>query len=176
VIGFINYQFAVRETSSPPVSVSTVPVNVQVQGTADADGDGALFAQASAGANFWSLVQGTMDVWQVSADNSQGQASDSFNESVQYMLEPDEVVNGGLQVSANINPKKMQNNTSSSSIGWADPIIEIADETIPGGGGATYRDHYEIEFANGYWALGSIPVQDTTWGKIKRLYQQGGDR
>ena len=29
-----------------------------------------------------------------------------------------------------------------------------------------------IEFAAGYWALGRTPVEDATWGTIKKLYRQ----
>ena len=170
LIGFVNFQFAVREKSSPPVTVDTVPVNVYGVGTADTDGDAELYASASAGLSFWSLVQGTIEVWQVSVNNMEGPASESHTQDSQYLLEPDEVVNGGITVSAVVNPSTMQPGTSSSSMGWVDPIIEVADEAIPGGGGSTYRDHYEIEFAPGYWALGTMPVQETTWGRIKQLY------
>ena len=85
------------------------------------------------------------------------------------MLAPDEVVNGSISVSANIWPNEMQAGSSSSSTGWVDPIVSIANQTIPESS-ANYRDHYEIEYAPGYWALGSTPVQETTWGRIKQLY------
>jgi len=171
-IGYVNFQFVVRQTSPPPVLVTTIPVDVEVQGRAEANGDGSLSAGASAGALFWTLLQGQIDSWQVSVNNSEGPTSDSFNESLQFLLEVDEVVNGGLTVSASSYPDVLENGTSASATGWADPVIDLADETIPGSS-AKYSDHYEIEFAPGYWALGApTPVQPATWGSIKGLYRK----
>ena len=165
----IDFQFAVRQTSNPPVSVSLVPVNVQVQGTAAANDD--MFVNVFSSANF-STSQGPLGSWLAQVDNTQGNASDSFSENAQFMLAADNVVMGDLTASVNISTEILQANTTASGTAWVDPIIQVSGEAIPGGGGATFKDHFEIEFADGYWALGAIPVQPTTWGKIKRLYER----
>lgn len=166
----IDYSFVVRELASPPViSVGPVPVNVTVQGTVGVTGDAALFANAYAAATL-STTLGPLRDWTITVSNDQGQASDSFNETARIDLDPDQVVMGDLTASANIAGEVLQSGTSSSGTAWIDPVIEIADELIPGSS-FNFRDYYEIEVAPGYWALGTAPVASTTWGRLKNLYR-----
>lgn len=162
----IDFQFAVRQTSAPPVSVTAVPVNVTVSGTVGVSGG--IFASANSQVNLASF-QGPIQSWEVSVDNSSGTASDSFGETVQYQLAPDLVIDGDMTSDAGIAGEVLVMGTNATANAYVDPVIEIADETIPGSSDS-YRDHYEIEFSPGYFALVPAPVEKTTWGRIKQLY------
>ena len=59
--------------------------------------------------------------------------------------------------------------TMGSAVGMVDPIIEVADEVIPGTS-SSYRDFFEIEFSPGYDA--QTPVRRATFGEIKRRFGQ----
>jgi hypothetical protein len=54
-----------------------------------------------------------------------------------------------------------------TATGMIDPVIEIADQTIPGTS-SSYRDYYTLEFSEGYDA--QTPVERTTFGRIKRMF------
>ena len=162
----IDFQFAVRQTSAPPVAVTTVPVNVTVQGTVGVAGG--IFASAFSTVNL-ATFQGPIASWAAGVDNSAGTATDGFNETVQIDLAPDLVVDGDMTADAGIAGEVLVTGTFATASSWVDPVIAVADETIPGSSDS-YRDHYEIEFSPGYYALDQSPVERTTWGKIKRLY------
>jgi len=168
--GRIDFEFAVRLVTTPPISVSSVPVNVHVQGTAGVTGNGDLFAAAWSSVNI-ATGSGPLGGWMVQVDNSSGQTTDNFNESPQYQLAPDTVVFGDKTASASIQGEGLVPGSSATATAWVDPIIEIADEPIPGGGGASYRDFFDIEFADGYAALDELAIQDATWEEIKQLYR-----
>jgi hypothetical protein len=85
-------------------------------------------------------------------------------------LAPDEVVSGEIFVDASIGAESPTEGTASTAEATFDPVIEIADMTIPGTT-ASYRDYFTVEFSPGYFALGQVPVERTTWGQIKRLYR-----
>lgn len=163
------FEFTVRETSPPPVLVSSVPVNVQVLGDVSVDGDLSFFASAQSSVSLVGQITGPIDSWQVAVDNSLGSDSDAFGASGQYDLAPDEVVVGTMIATVAIGAEVLQDNTSATAEASVDPVIEVVDDTIPGTSDR-YGQHYEIEFSNGYWALLESPVRETTWGKIKRLY------
>ena len=80
------------------------------------------------------------------------------------------VLNASLIAQASITAFGVDAGGASASA-FVDPIIEVADETIPGTSDS-YRDHFDIEFGNGYYALGDpTPVEPATWGRIKSLYR-----
>jgi len=164
----IDLELAVRQTSTHTGTPGMIPVRVVANGTADADGDAALFAVANATFDL-ATQSGPLIGEQAIVDNSEGTASDAFNVNTVVHIPVDVVAFGALTASANIAGEGLQGGTSSSATAFVDPIIEVDDQTIPGSS-ASYRDHYEIEFAAGWWALGPAPTKETTWGKIKRLY------
>jgi len=166
----IIFSFRVVETSPPPITLQNVRVDITASGTADAGGDSDLFSNALATFVVGTPAQPTMVDLSATASNSGGVLSDSFNETNQIILGPSGGANVTMTVQATIAPEVLVSGTSATATAFVDPIIVMADELIVGGGGANYRDHYVIEFVDGYWALGSTPVQPTTWGKIKSLY------
>jgi hypothetical protein len=166
----IDFQFRVLESATPPVPVTTVPVHIHAQGTADATGDSTL--RAASFSRFTLISIALLESWDVSADNVGGGAppSDSFDNDDQLELAPDEVVSGEIFVDASIGAESPTEGTASTAEATFDPVIEIADMTIPGTT-ASYRDYFTVEFSPGYFALGQVPVERTTWGQIKRLYR-----
>jgi len=170
----IIFRFVVVQTSSGGPGVSQVPVSVQAAGTAEVTADGGTFA--AAGSSFIVRMDegGQALIFEQIIANTGGggtPTSDSFLVSSQLMVPPGAVLQGDMQANANSTASFNQGSTSGTATGFVDPVIEVADELIPGGGGASYRDFYEIEFSDGYLALGDpTPVEPTTWGRIKRLY------
>jgi hypothetical protein len=166
----IDFQFQVLESAMPPVPVTAVPVHIHAQGTADATGDSTL--RAASFSRFTLISTALLISWDVSADNVGGGAppSDSFDNDDQLELAPDEVISGEIFVDAGIGAESPPLVAGSSAEATFDPVIEVADMTIPGTS-AKYRDFFTVEFSPGYFALGQSPVEQTTWGKIKRLYR-----
>ena len=166
----INFQFQVLESALPPVPVTTVPVHIHAQGTAEASGDSTL--RAASFSRFTLISTALLISWDVSADNVGGGAplSDSFNNDDQLELAPDEVVSGEIFLDGGIGAETLPEVAASSAEATFDPVIEVADITIPGTS-ANFRDFFTIEFSPGYFALGQVPVERTTWGNIKRLYR-----
>jgi hypothetical protein len=166
----INFQFQVVETAGPPVPVTLVPVHIHAQGTAEASGDTTL--RAASYSQFTLIGESALlEFWGVSADNVAGGAppSDSFANDAQLDLVLGEVVSGEMIADASIGSESPGSGTHAQAVATADPVIEVADQIIPGTS-SSYRDYFDIEFSPGYYALGQSPVRDTTWGKIKRLY------
>ena len=166
----IDFQFRVLESATPPVPVTTIPVHLHAKGTAEANGDSTL--RAASFSRFTLISIALLESWDVSADNVGGgsPSSDSFDNEDQLELAPDEVVSGEIFVDASIGAESPLGETVSSTDATLDPVIEVADMTIPGTS-ARFRDFFTIEFSPGYFALGQVPVERTTWGKIKRLYE-----
>jgi hypothetical protein len=167
-VSTIVFEFVVRETSPPPVAVSQVPVTAVLRGGASAGGDAVLYANGFASADL-STPRGSIGFWSTEVDNGSGPVSKEFNETVRYELSPHVIVTGTLTARSRMATDIRVTLTAASASAWVDPVIAIADETIPGTA-LSYRDHYQIETAPGYWALDTVPVRTTTWGKIKRLY------
>jgi hypothetical protein len=165
----IDFEWAVRQTATPPVSVNEVPVKIEADGKAEADGDAAMFAVADADFNI-ATISGPLMSLEALVDNSSGSAVDSFEVTTTIMLAPDAVVFGDLTANANIAAEVLQGGTSSSATAFIDPVFEVSDDLIPGTS-SRYKDFFEVEFGAGYYALGNpTPVETTTWGKIKSLY------
>lgn len=163
----IDFTFAVRQTSAPPVAVSTVPVVITVAGSCDVTG--AIFASAFSEVNLANSIQGPLAAWSAGVDNSAGNDSDAFSDTNTFNFAPDLVIEGDMTASAGIAGEVLTSGTAATANAYLDPVIEVADQTIPGSSDS-YRDHYQIEFAPGYWALGQAPAERTTWGRIKQLY------
>ena len=167
----IDFQFGVVMTSTPPVVVVDVPVDVEIQGRVEVSGNGDIFANAFSSVNFGTTV-GPLGAWSAVVANSSGPDTASFDErDLRFLVAQASVVFGDMTASASISAEVLVPDSGTFAFAWVDPVIEVADELIPGGGGATYRDHFEIEFADGYWALGQAPNRNTTWGRIKQLYR-----
>ena len=154
----------------PPVPVTTVPVHIHAQGTTNATGDSTL--RAASFSRFTLISTALLVSWDVTADNVGGGSplSDSFDNDDQLELAPDEVVSGEIFVDAGISAESPPGEAASSAEATFDPVIEVADMTIPGTT-ASFRDYFTVEFSPGYFALGQIPIERTTWGKIKRLFR-----
>ena len=166
----INFSFRVVETSPPPFTLANVRVDITASGTADAGGDSELFANVSAIFIVGTPAQPTLVNLCAEANNNDFPSS-SFNETNQIILGPTGGANVTMIATASINGEVLVSGTSATATAFVDPVIVISDDLIVGGNGAKYSDHYAIEFADGYWALGMpTPVEHTTWGKIKRLY------
>ena len=169
----IIFKWVVRQTASGGPSVTTVPVNVVASGTVEVSADGGSFA--GAGSRFILRYEsgGEALVFQeINANNGGGTTplSDSFAVTDQFAVAPDVVLTCDMMASAASSAFFNQGATSGTATGFVDPIIEVADELIPGTT-ENYRDYYEIEFSPGYYALGDpTPVKPSTWGQIKRLY------
>jgi len=164
----IDFTFQVRQTSSPPVSVSAVPITVHAAGSVNATGDAAMFANASSSFELFTS-QGPLVSYDVMASNGTGGSSDSFNEMFQTTLAPDLTVSGAMTASANVGAEGLQPNIQGSATAFIDPVIEVVDDVIPGTG-SSYRDYFDIEFGSGYFALDTVPVEPATWGQIKTRY------
>ena len=167
--GRIEFQFRVQQTSPPPVSVGMVPVVVMASGSVQATGNGDLYAS---GASVFTVSTSLGPILNDAAfaENTGGSSSDSFFLNQQLALMPGEVVTTVMAATATFASFTIQDNMFATAFAYIDPVIEVADETIPGSG-ASYRDHYHVEFGSGYDALGSTPVRETTWGRIKGLYR-----
>jgi hypothetical protein len=164
----INFQFAVREIETPPVTVTEVPVSVHTTATVDVGQDATIRSIATASFAL-ATSSGVLANYSVFATNEPGPLSDMFDESNQFLLAPDMRVTGTLSAGATVAPEGLQNNTSGSAVAFIDPVIEVADVVIPNSGDRTYGEFFEVEFGPGYYSL-NTPVIPTTWGKIKRLY------
>lgn len=165
----IGFQFRVIETSPPPVVVGMVPVDVSASGSVQATGNGDLYAS---GTSVFNLSNGQVTILNDAAfaENTNGPASDSFLLSQLLALAPGEVMSVDLNATAAVAAFTIQDNIFAGGFAYIDHLIEVADQTIPGSS-ASYRDHYEVEFGSGYDALNPTPVLETTWGRLKGLYQ-----
>lgn len=175
-VAVLNISFFARvvQTSTPDVMVTTVPVSISASGTADASG-------SWTGAQSFSdvtILLGLDDVFVAHVDASSNSLSgfpetDSFDESLIADIPVNGVLNGALIAQASITALNADSGGANASA-FVDPVIEVADQVIPGSS-ASYRDHFQIEFGAGYYALGNpTPVEPTTWGRIKSLYDRQG--
>jgi hypothetical protein len=163
--GSVSFKIVVRETSAPPVSVSAIPVQVVASGSAMVTGDGSLPASADA---FFRLKDegGPLITDHASVNNEHGAANASFELDQIVEIAADVVIDGSFSAFVAITTGNPQGGSSSSGTAEVDPLFEIVDQLIPGSS-ASYRDHYKVEFANGWYAL---PTKETSWGEIKAKY------
>lgn len=168
--GQVSFQFLVTLTSTPPVPVTVVPVVISATGTVAAEGDLEMTAYGDSKFEVWT-VGDIFATWTAFTSNTSS-GSDSFAEGVRLEFAPGFVGNCTMTASAGISAEILQSGISASATAYIDPVFSIADEIIPGST-ANYRDHFEVQLSPGYWALGNpTPVEKTTWGRIKRFYQE----
>lgn len=169
----ISFFAGVVQTSTPDVSVTTVPVSISAAGTAAVSG-------TWTGAQCFSdvtILLGLDDVFVGHAEASSNPLSglpetDGFDQSVVVDIPVGGVLNGALIAQASITALGVDSGGANAAA-FADPVIEVADQVIPGSS-ASYRDHFDIEFGAGYYALGNpSPVEPSTWGRIKSMYGRG---
>jgi hypothetical protein len=174
--GDVTFYFSVRQVAAPPTAVSTVPVSVGAQGTAQASGNLPAMASCSIQLSNLSISIDPILKWEILVDNkadAQNPTSDSFNNTQQLDLPSDDLILGNVRADAGTDPMVPDTNTSASASAFVDPpVIEIADLLIPGTS-ANYRSYFEIEFSPGYFALNGTSTRETTWGRIKKLYEKG---
>lgn len=166
----IDFQCRVIETATPPVTVTEVPVHVL------ATGSGVVEAQfgSRATAQFVFRAIGTSVVLSDNLDvsgnpDSPEPLSDAFTVDENAMIPPDVVCLVGMTATASMGSVGVPVGAVGTATGFIDPVIEVVDEIIPGTSDS-YRDYYVIEFSEGYGA--QTPVESTTFGRIKRQFQE----
>lgn len=158
----------VIETGTPPVAVTDVPVHVVASGSVaveDVFGSRAtsFFRFQAIGTS--TIIQANLDV---SGDPKvPGPSSDSFSIDETNAIPIGTVALVSMSATASMRIVSISTPAMGNAIGIVDPIIEVADETIPGTT-ASYRDFYAIEFSPGYDA--QTPVQRVTFGELKHRF------
>jgi len=176
----IEFQFRIVQTSAPTVEVTEVPVQAEVCGTVEAGGNyPALIASSYGSIAIWHFVEGFPTSYLINAGlnasinpSSGFPTVDSFHFQRFEFYPVDAILDGrmvtGVSCYSVANPTE---SGSASSNVFVDPVIEVADQTIPGTS-ESYRDHFALEFGAGYYALGEpTPVVPTTWGNLKTRYR-----
>jgi len=165
----VTFQFQLNETTTPPVSITSVPMAATAKGTADASGTSEFSATARAGLTLVGESVGALVTLEACAKSPGPSASAAFNETVSFSIDPAEVVTGNLLASAQISMFSPASGNAGAEA-FIDPIIVVSSDIIPGTS-TRYDEVYEVEFSPGYWALGNpTPVEASTWGRIKQLY------
>jgi hypothetical protein len=164
----ISFQYQVIQIGPPPGN----PVLIPIQFIAD----GRVTATSN---NMWTMGHVTFEVidpdqhhliWQeIFVHNEMAHPDTSFNVNTVLWGPVGGIFtcNMGAQVECFMNQDPL---CSGEGFAEVDPIIQVDDQIIPGTS-ANFRDFFQIEFSEGYWALGNPnPTERTTWGQLKRLY------
>lgn len=163
----IDFQVRVIETATPPVSVTEVPVNLMATGSVSVE----QFFGPRATSSFSFRAIGTSVVISASldlyGDPDSTTTTDSFTIDETPLIPPDVVVLVSMSAAAQMGTVGTGGAATGSATGMVDPIIEVADETIPGTTNS-YRDFFTVEFSEGYDA--QTPVRPVTWGQLKQLF------
>ncbi len=167
----ISFQFRVVQTQPPPVSVSLIPYTVEAEGSADATPSG-LSSFAGVTFELLSAAHGAFITAEAIAEGLDGPASDSFTLNRLEQAELEEVFTVNLSAIAQFDAAAPGALSSGEAVADIDPIIQVANLQVPGTS-SSFREFFEIEFGEGYWALGDpSPVGHMTWGQVKALYQR----
>ena len=169
----IAFEFQIIAIAVPPVAVSTVPITLYTQGTVSTSGASGLRPRANASITVYgnSTTLVSESIYATGDPTDDLPASDAFSINTGAAYPPGIVLDAFMQATAHVSPEVSGTGTA-GAIAYIDPEISVADEIIPGTT-ESYRDYYEIEFSQGYWALGNpTPVEPTTWGRIKSLYDR----
>jgi hypothetical protein len=145
----VIWEFVVVESASGGPSVSSVPINVIAQGSAAVIADAASLAAASASFEIRYLNTGVAVVYETIVANNVGGGtplSDSFAVSGNFALPIGEVFRAMIMTGASSRASFDQGAAVGSGTGYVDPVIEVADELIPGTS-ESYRDYYQVEFS-----------------------------
>lgn len=163
----IDFQVRVIETAPPPVSVTEVPVHLLATGSVSVE---QIFGPRAT-SSFSFRVIGTSVVISANldlyGDPDSTKTTDSFTIDETPLVPPDVVVLVSMSAAAQMGTVGTGGTATGSAVGMVDPIIEIADETIPGTTNS-YRDFFTVEFSDGYNA--QTPVIPVTWGQLKQLF------
>lgn len=160
----INFGAKVVQTAEPPVSVTDVPVHLVASGSVDVE---PIFgAQATSFFRYQPvgtsvLIQENLDV-----DGEDIDPVTEFSIDDTHSIPPDVIILVAMTATARMGVVGTPATTGSAT-GMVDPIIEVADELIPGTD-SNYRDFFTIEFSPGYDA--QTPVEPMTLGKLKRRF------
>jgi len=165
----IAFEFQIISIATPPVAVSTVPITLYTQGTVSTSGAAGLRPRANASitvyGNSGTLVNESILATGDPTDDLP--ASDAFAINAAAAYPPGVVLDAFMQATAHVSTEVSAAGTA-GAIAYIDPEISVADEIIPGTS-VNYRDYFEIEYSEGYWALGNpAPVEPTTWGRLKQ--------
>jgi len=165
----IDFQLRVIETATPPVSVTEVPVDILANGSVSVE----QFFGPRATSSFQFRVLGTsilinkaLDLY---GDPDSTTTTDQFTIDETPLVPPDETAIVSMSATASMGTVATGGAATGSATGMIDPVIAIADQTIPGTS-SSYRDYYAIEFSEGYDA--QTPVKRVTFGRIKQLYNE----
>ena len=176
--GTITFQIRLKEISTPPVSVMSVPVIIQAQGTATTEGspsfcDPICFYDVSATAYATVRLGESGSLFNLTISSTLGGAPPAaFDTTFTTALAPGAIVDGSMEALAHVGVELGAVEDFAKADAFVDPQFVVSDELIPGTS-SKYSDFYEIEYGPGYWALGNpSPVVPTTWGKIKTLYSK----
>ncbi len=166
----IDFQFRVVETATPPVSVTDVPVHLL------ATGGGAVRnvfgSRATSSFRFQAVGAGILITSSLDVNGDSGTsdpATDAFTIDQTPAIPVDTVTLVGMSASASMLNVSVGAVATGTATGTIDPVIEIADELIPGTS-SSYRDFFAIEFSDGYDA--QTPVERITFGELKRRFGQ----
>ena len=165
----VAFEIQVKQTNSPPVAVSMVPVTITTQGSVGVSGNVQMYPYANASVVVYQNA--TFLVNEMIYASLGGPTSDSFNVTNTAMFPPGAPLSGTMQVIANVAAEGSPTaGTSAIATAMVDPAFAVADQIIPGTS-SSYRDYFEIEYGAGFWELNNTPVEHTTtWGRIKRMY------
>lgn len=165
----IDFQVRVTETSTPPVSVTEVPVNLQASGSVSV----IQFFGPRATSFFRFQVPTTTVIitrnLDLHGDPDSTNTSDSFTIDETPMIPPDLVALVSMSATSSMGTVSTGGATTGSATGMVDPVIEIADQIIPGTSDS-YRDYFTLEVSDGL--TGNVPVQRVTFGELKRMFIQ----
>jgi hypothetical protein len=160
----IDFQCRVVETAPPPVGVTEVPVHLMATG--DVSADDVFGSRATSSFRFQAvgtavLITANLDI------SGDSETSDTFAIDETPPIPVDTIVLVGMSASASMNTVSISAVETGSATGMIDPVVEIADEIIPGTT-SSYRDFFSIEFSEGYDA--QTPVTRITFGELKRRF------
>jgi hypothetical protein len=164
----IEFQFALQQVVVPPVNVSFVPMEVTRNGSAEIV-TGFLPnppMNASVQTEFHaSGDQGSIHITdEINANNFGGVQLSSFAKTDAFWMAPDETGSVFAFTAIDIGAAAYAGRVEVE--GQIDPIIEVADQLIPGTS-TSYRDVYQVELSDGFWAL---PNRTTSFGALKATF------
>jgi len=162
----IDFQARVIQTAEPPVAVSEVPVHVTAVGTAAVED--VFGTRATSFFRFQAfspsvLVTNTLDL----SGNSGMPASDSFSIDETPSVSVGMAILVGMSATASMGIVSNPSPAAGEATGTINPVIEIADEIIPGTS-SSYRDFFAMEFSDGYDV--QTPVERITISELKRRF------
>jgi len=169
----VIWEFVVVESASGGPSVSSVTINVLAEGSAAVTADAATLAAANARFEIRYLNTGVAVVYEDIVANNVGGGtplSDSFAVSNSFALPIGEVFRAMIMTGASSRASFDQGAAVGSGTGYVDPVIEVADELIPGSS-ESYRDYYQVEFSQGYDTGVTTPVRsNASMGRLKSMF------